>query len=253
MVNISQLPRDGTSAEFPELQITPDKLRGIPEAHGPGGIGTFLIEEVLSEEHTERLLYEIGAFDPNAWRDNHGSYVNKRGLTIVENHTTLAFKLLQGDQSYADHLPGLRDLATQIQSLIRGLAWFFPKLDDWTADEMSLHRYDNPEIGLSFHKDNLRFIGEIAVATLDGSKDFAVLDEDGSIVTIPTPARSLTLTRATDLWSAYDTQDRQINLCPDHAVLGLKTDTSTSFIVRANSRPDEAIEGFSYINWEPKT
>lgn len=141
-------------------------------------------------------------------------------------------------------------LAREIQDFVRTLRSAFPTLANWTADEMSLHRYDHPDVGLSFHKDNLRFVGLIAVATIEGERDLEVKAEDGSIVTLPMYTGSLALTRATDLIPGIvDSRGKKVNLCPDHAVTNLRTPTSTSFIVRANSRPNDEVPGFEYANW----
>lgn len=233
-----------------QLEIGAEKLRGIDTELGPEGIGTFLIRQALTSDQVEIMQAEF--LDPHkvVWRDNHDSFVNQRGLTVVENHMTLALKLHKGDQSLVERVPHMRALATNIEKTIRGLSGVFPDLYGWTADEMSLHRYDHPEVGLSFHKDNLRFTGLIAVLTVEGASDFLVKDNDGNVHTYEVEEGDLMLTRATGLYPAFDETLSPINLCPDHAVTNLKTPYRTSFIVRANNRPNDLVPGFEYANWD---
>ncbi len=149
-----------------------------------------------------------------------------------------------------EQVPHMRALAANIQGLIRGLSPLFPSLSSWEADEMSVHRYDDQEVGLSFHKDNLRFMGLIAVLTVEGESDVAVRDEDGEAHYFPVRAGDLNLTRATGLYATEQVDGKRVNLCPDHGVYNLRTPFRTSFIVRANSEPLEPIPGFVYANWD---
>jgi hypothetical protein len=233
-----------------ELDVTPEKLIGIDRELGKGGIGTFLIPNVLDTYQIQYMQQEI--FDPHkvAWRDNHQEYVNGRGMTIKENHTSFALKLHHGDQSLVEQVPAMRALATNIEELIISLSVAFPNLRSWQADEMSLHRYDDQEVGLSYHKDNLQYTGLIAVLTLEGASDFAVKDANGVEYFYPVSEGDLMLTRATDLYPEFGPTGKPINLCPDHAVLNLKSPYRMSFIVRANSQPDRQIPGFEYANWK---
>lgn len=234
-----------------ELAVGADKMIGLADALGPNGIGSFLLNAVLDEQQLGLVMDEVMEPGNVTWRDNHDSFVNMRNMTIIENHMTSALKLHKGDRSYIDRVPHMLALANNIQRLIRAQSTVFPSLTDWTADEMSLHRYDDPEVGLSFHRDNLRFVGLIAVLAVEGESDFVVKDEIGNEHTFPTVPGDLVLTRATLLYPAFNDKNKPINLCPDHAVLNLRTPYRTSFIVRANNRPDEQIPGFSYANWQP--
>jgi hypothetical protein len=234
-----------------ELSVNDAKLVGLPEALGPRGIGSFMLSGVLSQNQLTTVMNEVMEPGNISWRDNHDSFVNMRNMTVVENHMTSALKLHKGDPSYIERVPHLATLADNIQQLVQSLDDIFPSLTQWTADEMSLHRYDDPEIGLSFHRDNLRFIGLIAVLAIEGESDFVIRDEGGDEHVFATFPGDLVLTRATGLYPAFDDNGKPINLCPDHAVMNLRTPFRTSFIVRANNRPDEQIPGFSYANWKP--
>ena len=148
-------------------------------------------------------------------------------------------------------VPQMRQLAGEIEGLIRGMGFLFPSLYGWTADEMSLHRYDDPDVGLSFHKDNLRFPGLVAVATIEGESDFCIQEveqlgevEKTTIYRQPVRAGDLAFTRGPNLFPS------ESDIRGEHAVLNLRTPFRTSFIVRANSRPDEALVGFNYANWD---
>jgi len=232
------------------LDIGPEQLNGIEHELGPDGLGVFVIDNAVSPERLMRLQEEV--FDPTsvAWRDNHNVFVNKRGITVVENHLVFALKLRQGDPTWVNRLPEMRGMAEDIQTLVRGLGRFFINLDDWTADEMSLHRYDDPNVGLSYHKDNLRFKGIVSILELEGERDFAVKGPDKTERLIPMWPGRLILNRASGLYDVEPSPDgKEVNLCPDHGVYNLRTPTSTSFIVRANSRPDEELAGFEYDNW----
>lgn len=231
--------------EVLSLSVGAEKLRGIDDALGPKGIGSFVLRNVLDPDQIELTQAEI--FDPHkvAWRDNHDSFTNRRGIEVVENHTVYALKLSDGDQEPVARVPHMRALASNVEKLVRGLSGVFPNLHHWKTDEMSLHRYDDPEIGLSFHKDNLRFTGLVGVLTLEGESDVVIKGESGDEHVLPMFPGDLNLTRATGLYDA----PKGVNLCPDHAVMNLRTPYRTSFIVRDNDRPHLPVPGFTYDNW----
>lgn len=236
-----------------DLDVTAEKLRGIEQSLGQTGLGAFPIHEVLNPDQLALMQQEISDPQRVSWRSGHDDYINQRGMRIIQNHDSFALKLHRGDQAIVNNVPAMKALAQNIEEFIQALSTHFPNLANWQADEMSLHRYDDPEVGLSFHKDNLRFTGLIAVLTLEGESDFAVKDTDGNVVTFPVGEGDLMLTRATNLYPAVNAMVRDINLCPDHAVINLRTPHRTSFIVRANSRPAESINGFIFDNWDPST
>lgn len=232
------------------LEIYPHQLEGIEHYLGPEGPGAFVINEVISPERLKLLQEEI--YDPLnvPWRDNHHVFTNVRGIEVVENHLVFALKLHRGDQTFVNRVPELRRLAADVESFFRGLSDSFPILSDWTADEMSMHRYDDPHVGLSFHKDNPRFRGMIAIIELEGERDFAVKTPDGEEHFIPMWPGRMIINRAQGFYDApVDENGKSVNICPDHGVYNLRTPTSTSFIVRANNDPSYQVKGFEYDNW----
>lgn len=231
------------------LDVSSEKLDGIDRALGPGGIGTFVLRSVLDQQQLDFVWEEASNPDLLVWREDRKPYYNDRGMLIVQNHTTSALKLHHGDQSLVERVPRMRALAANLQDLVRSLAPHFGSLEGWTVDEMSLHRYDDVEVGLSFHRDNMRFIGLIGVLTLEGESDVAILDDDQNAHYFPVGPGDLNLTRAASLYPAVNSESKPLPLCPDHGVYNLRTPYRTSFIVRANSRPDEPVPGFVYANW----
>lgn len=210
----------------------------------PFGSSIAIVREALDYNQLFYLHDEI--HDPFAvqWRDNHKLSENKRG-TVIQNHDVFALKLSRGDQRKTFRVPRMRRLAANIGELIRGFSGSFPSLSDWQEDEMSLHKYDDQEIGLSTHRDHSCFVGMIAVMTLEGASDVLVSNEDDVPDTISVEEGDLTLMRAPGLYEPLPGKE----IRPDHAVVNLKSNIRTSFIVRANNNPTEQVEGFEYDNW----
>lgn len=226
------------------------KLEGIEGALGREGLGAFHIPDALSQTSIAHLQSEI--FDPLkvAWRDNHHVSEHVRYGQLVENHTVFALKLDRGDKRWEYRVPRMRQLREDTVRFIRGLGMIFPSVAEFTPDEMSLHRYDDQETGLSWHKDNLRFRGLVAVMRLEGVGDFQVLDQERRAQTITAKAGDLILTRATGLNGLrYSEKGALQNDCPDHQVANAQTPFVTSFMLRQNSRPWENANGFEYENW----
>ncbi len=237
------------------LRSRPEKLEGLAGVLGPGGIGTYVVPQVLDASQLYFINREINDSQALPWQDNHEDFQNAR-FTVVQRHDVYALKLSAGDQEPVQRLPRLKALASNIGRMINGLADVFPALADWKPDEMSLHRYDEPEVGLSFHKDNLDFFGLVAVLTTDGEKDLIIRTDDGQEVPHHTVPGDLMLTRVNGLYDSptNDESGKRINICPDHGVYNVSDPYSTSFIVRANSQPQYQIRGFHYANWvgQPK-
>lgn len=209
----------------------------------PGKDGVVIIKEFTAAANLSDISAELADPERIAWRDNHSTYVNKRGLKIVQNHDTFALKLSDGDQSMTERMPAVMRNARSIQVFIQRLGIIFPSLDNWEADELSLHRYD-AKLGLSRHKDNARFIGVIAISALEGECDLEVSNDAGTTA-YPTHPGDLIMLRAPGLI------DSDEDLRPEHAVVNVRTPTRTSLMLRANNRPDETIPGFHYENWSP--
>ena len=176
-----------------------------------------------------------------AWRDVHSTYVNARGLTIVQNHDAYALDLVRGSHEPLKRLGSLAVVAAKVMDYVGELAQEIPTLKDWTPTEQSLHRYDDPDIGLSFHKDNLRFRGLIPIVTIEGSCDLAVRHPDGTVHYVATEPGDLVALRAPGLTT--ETDDR-----PEHAVVNLRTPTRTSMMLRHNNRPYDDLPGFDFDN-----
>jgi hypothetical protein len=232
-----------------ELDVTPEKLAGIQEALGRGGIGSFVVREVLGRDQLDLLQEEVDA--AVTWEDTHTEYDNVRGMHIVQNHDTFALKLGVGDQSPFERIPRLFTVAQHIQTLVRGTTGgIFPVLESWEVNELSLHQYDDAEVGLSPHKDNIRYSGVVAVLNVKGISDLELIEEEtGLIYSARLNPGDLSLTRVSGIYTDYDENGRRKNICPDHAVTNLRTPTRTSFILRDNSRPHEEISGFNFANW----
>lgn len=241
------------------LHVAPEKLEGVGEALGMQGHGVFHVPGVLDAQAVELVQEEI--FDPFCvqWRDNHHDSDHPRWGRLVENHTVFALKLDRGKKSHEFRVPRLRQLREETVDFIRGLGTIFPSLVDFTPDEMSLHRYDDAEVGLSFHVDNLRFRKVVGVVRLEGEGEFQYLNRklekgeqpnEQDIEVVAAKAGDLILTRVSGLHELRrDERGKLINDCPDHRVVNQKTPFVTSFMVRENSIPDENPNGFTYENW----
>lgn len=207
------------------------------------GAGVEIINGFASCPEIDSVLKETRDPERVQWLDAHETYKNKRGLTIVQNHFTFALKLSAGDRSFLARLPQTMALKERTQKFINGLAGAFPSLADWEADELSFHLYDTKEVGLSRHRDNQRFVGVVAIISLDGECDLVVTHQ-GQDIELPVIPGDLCLLRAPGL---IDT-DEEIR--PEHSIQNLRTDTRLSMMLRANNRPTEAIPGFKFNNWD---
>ena len=207
-----------------------------PEAPGvvvlPNFVGSAALAGI-SSELADRSRVE--------WSDSHGVYQNGRKNTIVQNHDTFALKLSRGEQHTIQRLPYIRNTIGVITAHVGQMAEETPTLVSWVPDEVSIHRYDR-KLGLSAHKDNLRFFGLIAILNVEGTADL-VVDHAGTLLTYTPSPGDLVLLRAPGL---IDTTE---DLRPEHAVMNVDDNTRTSLMVRANSRPDEQIPGFVFANW----
>lgn len=231
----------------PEIrEVDQTEKEAIAECLGVKGIGSYVMDKAVSDEY----LASLPDLSIIPWRDNHSTFENKRELTVIQQHDVYALKLLVGDQAVVAQSQFMRDIANEVERFVQGLSSEFPVLSDWRADEVSMHRYDQEDIGLSRHRDNLRFWGLVVVLTLQGSSDFVIYDGEAEHVSTVRPG-SLALMRATNLIGNPSDKARQTTLCPEHGVVRVRELPRTSLIVRDNLRPLEEIEGFVYANWEP--
>jgi hypothetical protein len=208
----------------------------------PRGCGVAQLPGFLGSTSLAAIGTELADPTRVAWHNSHATYENKRQLTIVQNYDTFALKLSQGDQRPLQRLPYIRTTIDMIRRHVKDMSVAIPTLRSWTPDEASIQRYDNAEVGLSFHKDNLRFFGLIAILSLDGVCDLAIQRPHMTSYYTAQPG-DLMLLRASTLVNTHE------DLRPEHAVLNLQTPTRTSLTVRANDRPDEAIPDFHFTNW----
>jgi len=210
----------------------------------PDGLGATIIRDFANPEEIAAVLAESKNPEKVDWHDSHDTYENQRGLTIVQNHYSYALKLSAGDQTPFDAIPSTVALCRRTQRFINSLSPIFPSLADWQPDELSLHLYDDQDVGLSKHRDTLRFTGLIAIIAIDGTCDLAITHNDEEIPILIEPG-DLSLLRAPGLIDC-DTEVR-----PEHSVQNLRTPTRLSMMLRANNRPTEAIKGFHFNNWHP--
>lgn len=246
------------------IQVNPDSLIAVDSYLGPRSRGVFRIPGFIRDEFILELMAEMDDDRLVPWEDSGDSYANNRGVKIVQNHDVFALKLSAGDRAPIERVPAMSRLAVGTEVFIRSLSSEYPSLINWTADEMSYHRYYDKEVGLSYHRDNERFTGLIAVVVIDGESEFRVIDREEvsrkydeelgqevvdewfvhSEFIIPTRPGDLVLTRATGLYPDMVQADR-----PEHAVVNVVVLPRISFMLRDNSRPDDTNYGFRYVNW----
>lgn len=245
MMGSAQLVGSQQSLEF---DISPEKLMGITDALDEGGIGSFVVKNVLNQDQLDWVMQEVNDPAKVVWRDNHND-INNRRKTVLQRHDTFAIKVGLGDQSVLERIPKLHELGLGVQGLVRDLAFLYPSLENWIIDEITLNRYDEQEVGLSHHFDYSVNYGLVTVLSLDGVSDVSVLGQDGSEEIIVVEPGDLSLTRGTGLYEHYDEHGDPVDIRPEHAVFSLKTPTRTSLIVRANSDPERPLQGVSFDNW----
>ena len=208
------------------------------------GRGVEIINGFADQAEVGSVLQEANDPERVQWLDAHEVYKNNRGLTIIQNHFTFALKLSEGDQSALEKLPETVALKERTQRFINDLSTIFSSLANWEADELSFHLYDDKEVGLSRHRDNMRFIGLVAIIALNGECDL-VITHQGQDIALPVIPGDLCLLRAPGLI------DSETEIRPEHSVQNLRTATRLSMMLRANNRPTEAIKGFRFNNWNP--
>lgn len=252
-------------SEVFDLNLLEANKDRIGHCLGKQGCGAVALKSLLDEDFRKELMEEIEDPDKVIWRDAGETYTNDRGVLVEQNHDVFALKLSRGDQSQRVWVPKMDQLHVATQSLVRSVGDLYPSLVKWRADEMSYHRYYDAEKGLTFHRDNLRFTGVIAVVSVLGECDFQVIDRDELEVgvdpetgkkkvlswdwrntyNIPTTPGDVVLTRAPGLFDEMDNdKDR-----PEHAVLNVRVLPRISFMLRANNKPEDSSYGFTYHNW----
>lgn len=226
-----------------EILFDRTEMPKLAQALGPQGIGAFALRGAVSDEWLksyQRQMHDV------SWRDNHKVFENSRGLIIDQRHNVVAYKLRTGDQELVPKF--MREAGEMVARFVRTLESDFPTLGEWQADEVSMHQYDDPEIGLSRHRDHPQFWGIVAVLTVEGSSDFVIYDGDFEHVLVAEPG-TLMLMRATNLTGDPADVQYQQSMNPEHGVVRVRSLPRVSFIVRDNLRPTEPIRGFAYDNW----
>lgn len=244
--------------------ISPETYTDLEQSLGPDGLGVCRLGSILKDEFRLQLIDEMNDPTRVRWWDAGDVYVNHRGVKIVQNHDVYALKLSAGNQGPIDDVPSMTRLTNDTQSFVQSLSSVFPSLDGWTADEMSYHKYYDRDVGLSYHRDNARFVGLIAVVALAGECDFKVIDRQpaswifdkklGKKVvsewlvnyehSYTTKPGDMVLTRATGLYAGMTDDDR-----PEHAVMNVRSIPRVSFMLRDNRLPLNQDYGFTYYNW----
>ena len=245
------------------LHIPDELLVGMEHELGADGPGVVALSNVVDPQFLSSMLVEMANPAAVSWRDAGSTYVNGRGIEVVQNHDVFALKA-GGDFEPIWNVPCMAQLAIETEDFVQSLNGRYPSLEQWRADEMAYHRYYNPDVGLSYHRDNLRFTGLIVVITISGESDFQVVDRaplewtfdeatERELITawdvhnewvIPTKPGDMVITRATGLQS-WMTKEHN----PEHAVMNVRDLPRISFMVRANSRPADQKYGFTYNNW----
>lgn len=229
--------------DSPEILFDSRKLPELVQALGPEGLGAYAIRGAVDAEWIHAYQKQMRSV---LWRDNHSVYTNNRGLVIDQRHNVIAYKLRIGDQAVVPEY--MRESAEMVARFVRSLGDEFPVLSVWQADEVSMHQYDDPEIGLSRHRDNRRFWGVVAVLTVEGVSDFVIYDRGNERVIEAEPG-VLMLMRATNLTGDPVNQPYQTTMNPEHGVVRVRSLPRVSLIVRDNLQPNEPKRGFTYDNW----
>jgi hypothetical protein len=229
-----------------DFELNPEQIIQFVHALGPGELGAVVIENSVSPEVRAYLQRSVLGLP---WRSVHAQYTNDSGHEVDQRHGAYALKTSRGDQSPFVAHPYLRETADAMQRLIRGLSFGLPQLEAWEVDEVSSHYYDDPELGLSRHRDQSIFIGAIAIYTAVGEGDFAVYTNDRSnkqpVEIFKTKPGTLAVLRASSPYS------EKPNLCPDHAVLEVSVVPRVTIMARASRDPDVCLPGFTFDNWQP--
>lgn len=219
-------------------RLTPEKAALFLS---PQNDGVIKIENYFGEIELENMRSELNDPDKMQWRDVHTKTPTKRGVVVEQNYFSWALKLDRGDQSPYQNLGPIRLGTERIQRTVRGLSRVMPHLYRWTADELTIHRYDAPT-GISAHRDHSRFIGMIAIGVLEGDGKFAIY-RDTVTSMYPTNPGDLLLLRAP---KPNETDER---IRPVHALIDIKQFPRTSMVLRASSRPGEIFPDYTYSNW----
>ncbi len=206
------------------------------------------------------------------WIPAGETYINARGIEIVQAHDVIAFDSNddsttfygtndQGEISelyanYQEVLPEMMDAADIVTKYMQQLNVVLPSLllSEWKPNEITYHRYNAGEdgVGLSPHIDNARFKGVIAILGIDKKADLVVgrRDEGGDFnpdAEVSIEPGDLALLRAPGLFKGCSTDYR-----PEHTVTNPEPER-ISMMLRSNSgKPFKDTDGFKFNN-RPET
>ncbi len=226
------------------LATVPSDISTAIEKLGKNASGAALLQNIISAEDLEALGQEVASIPTEDLRDVHNVKTNKRGAKVPQNYWAYALRTDRGDQTRVDQLPLLKELSHSLTHLITtDIAKPYARLKQWAPTEQAVHKYSKE--GLGFHFDPVRYWGVIAIANLQGEREFHVR-ENGQLLSIfSTAPGDVILMRGANL---YSSSDSAIYL-PEHSVQNVGDDGGTSFMIRASSEPDKIYDDFKYVNW----
>jgi hypothetical protein len=193
---------------------------------GPGAV---LAPKFLNDDEIEAIQGEITDPARIAWEDQHKVFTNARGLEITQNYDSFLTGFISVGE-LDDTLPNVAAAARRITRFINAFSVIFPTLLAWQPNQLTLNRYDDQEVGLSFHKDQTKYTGVIAIAAVDGECDIAIRNPDDTVESYPTQPGDLVLLRAPGLYSS------EYDIRPEHAVVNLRTPRRTSLMLRQDTK-----------------
>ncbi len=231
---------------------TPSEVLRDPElalnALGPNGPGAMQIYPFFHGLALTDMQREIQ--DPTRvyWEPAADPKPNARGIVVAQNFDVFALRIGAGDQRPFDRLSATMRAKQRIVQFVHNLSVVFPSLAAWEPTELGLHRYYDEDVGISFHRDNRRFVGVIAILSVLHRSELKIRQDerDTSIQRFRTYPGLLTLLRA-----SYLIPDMPELLCPDHEIADLDASGRVSMQLRQNNRPEEVVEGFNFANWQP--
>lgn len=205
----------------------------------PENLGAVRIADFVPASDRQDLLAE---FEGLPWLDAYKRYRNKRGAEIIQRYRTFALDLLHGPDELLQEMPHTRNLIFRTEEVVRGLG--IATLAGWTVNEIGINYYDNPELGITYHRDNHPFRGAVAVASVEGECDFKVRSGDRE-ESFRNVAGDLTLMRAPGLIDVPVLEDFEER--PEHAVGKIYRIPRISVVMR-NSVAEDVLPDFQYNN-----
>lgn len=218
------------------MHFSPEAIQELQDSQGFGALRVYdFVEDDLLHDSQQELFDESRV----PWRDNHTTYDNDAGRRIIQNYDVYSLRLDQGDQSPLEAMPNTVEISKRVETFVKSLGLILPPLVGWEPNEMSLHRYDDYDVGLSPHHDHTCFTELIAIVSLYGACDIE-LDEFALKMM---KEGDLLLLRAPGLIES----DEEVR--PMHGVVNLYTQTRVSMSLRVNKDPTKLPKSYTYDNW----